>query len=241
MTEELFRQDAYLTICDAQIVEVRENGGIVLDRTIFYPTGGGQAGDGGYLECSDGSQIAITNTVKDRESGTILHLPDEDQALGDLVGQSIVCHVDWERRYAHMRLHTALHLLSVVLPYPVTGGQIGDKEARLDFNIPQPDFTKQDLTTALMDLVGADHTVSMQWITDEELGAKPDLVKTMSVQPPRGAGKVRLVAIGDIDLQPCGGTHVQQTFEIGSVEITKIENKGKQNRRVRVRFTEDAV
>lgn len=238
MTEELFRKDAYLTICESRISEVREDGGIILDRTIFYPTGGGQAGDSGYLELADGQQVVIANTIKDRETGAIVHLPQESQTVTVLAGQSVTCHIDWERRYAHMRLHTALHLLSVVVPYPVTGGQIGAAEARLDFNIPNPDFTKEDLTSALMDLVGADHAVSTRWISDEELDAQPDLVKTMSVQPPRGAGKVRLVAIGDIDLQPCGGTHVQQTFEIGAIQITKIENKGKQNRRVRVRFAE---
>ena len=236
MTEELFREDSYLKSCEAEIVAINEDGSIELNRTVFYATGGGQPGDAGYLEMENGSQLAIVTTRKNRESGDILHIPAEGQDLSPAVGDKVTCHIDWEMRYKHMRQHTALHLLSVVVPFPVTGGQIGAEDSRLDFNIPDPDFSKEELTEKLMGLINQDHEVSMSWITDEELDAKPDLVKTMSVQPPRGAGKVRLVAIGDVDLQPCGGSHVIRTSEIGLVEITKIENKGKQNRRIRMRF-----
>ncbi|SNZ07510.1 alanyl-tRNA editing protein [Cohaesibacter gelatinilyticus] len=236
--EALFRSDSYLTICDAKVTEIREDGAILLDRSIFYPTGGGQPGDCGSLELPNGGKIEIATTRKDRESGDNLHIPAEGQNTDGLkVSDAIVCHLDWSSRYRHMRLHTALHLLSVALPYPVTGGQVGQDEARLDFNIPEPNFTKDDITAKLSEMIEADHGVSESWITDEELDAKPEMVKTMSVQPPRGAGRVRLIQIGDIDLQPCGGTHVSQTAEIGAVEVSKIENKGKQNRRIRIRFS----
>ncbi|MCT4657250.1 MAG: alanyl-tRNA editing protein [Cohaesibacter sp.] len=234
----LFRDDSYLTTCSAKIAEITEDGAYILDQTIFYPTGGGQLGDSGFLENSKGEKVIIATTRNDRERGAILHIPEETDApvSGFAVGDEVVCHIDWKARYKFMRLHTALHLLSVVLPYPVTGGQIGKEEARLDFNIPDPSFTKEELTSQLMSMVEADYGVQQRWISDEELDANPDLVKTMSVQPPRGSGKVRLISIGDIDLQPCGGTHVATTAEIGAVEICKIENKGKQNRRVRIRF-----
>ncbi|MCV6548022.1 MAG: alanyl-tRNA editing protein [Cohaesibacter sp.] len=238
--EALFRSDSYLSICDATVTAITEDGAILLDRSIFYPTGGGQPGDCGWLELPNGERLELAATRKDRDSGDNLHIPAEGQSLDALSeGLSVVCHLDWANRYAHMRLHTALHLLSVALPYPVTGGQIGKEEARLDFNIPDPNFTKEEVTQKLIDMIEADHAVSELWISDEDLDAQPDLVKTMSVQPPRGAGKVRLIAIGDIDLQPCGGTHVGTTLEIGAIEVSKIENKGKQNRRVRIRFVGD--
>ena len=238
MTEELFRQDAYLKECKACVQAINDDGAILLDRTIFYVTGGGQPGDGGYLESTEGKRIAIATTRKDRETGAILHIPAEGETGSLAIGDMVTCNIDWETRHKHMRQHTALHLLSVVVPFPVTGGQIGAEESRLDFNIPDPDFSKEELTEKLMALVEADHPVSFRWISDEELDAQPELVKTMSVQPPRGAGQVRLVAIGDIDLQPCGGTHVARTGEIGAVAVTKIENKGKQNRRIRIRFAD---
>ena len=238
MTEELFRKDAYLTNCDAIVTAVREDGSVELDRTVFYVTGGGQPGDGGYIETADGKRLAIATTRKDRDSGAILHVPAEAQDVELTVGEAVTCRIDWELRHKYMRQHTALHLLSVVVPHPVTGGQIGHEESRLDFNIPDPDFSKEELTEKLMELVNQNHPVSMLWITDAELDAQPDLVKTMSAQPPRGSGKVRLIAIGDVDLQPCGGTHVANTSEIGRVVVSKIENKGKQNRRIRIRFAD---
>lgn len=238
MTEPLFRDDAYLRTCEADVVRVNDRGGILLDRTIFYATGGGQPGDTGHLELDDGSRIEIGTTVYDEHRTGIVHVPAEGQNLPE-PGTRVVAHLDWARRYRLMRMHTALHLLSVALPYPVTGGQIGDPEGRLDFDMSDGQIDREALVETLNTLASGDHEVTSEWITDEELDANPGLVKTMSVKPPRGSGKVRLVRIGgDVDLQPCGGTHVQRTSEIGRLELGKIENKGKQNRRVRIRLTD---
>ncbi|MFN3673664.1 MAG: alanyl-tRNA editing protein [Bosea sp. (in: a-proteobacteria)] len=233
-TELLFRQDAYLAQTQAHVEAVTERGAILLDRTVFYATGGGQPGDTGTLERGDGSRIAIANTIYDPEDKSrVLHIPAEGQALPQ-PGDTVVASLDWEKRLRRMRIHTALHLLSVVLAYPVTGGSIGDGEGRLDFDIPEGGLDKAAIDEALNALIARHAEVSERWITDEELDANPGLVKTMSVKPPRGSGRVRLVAIGDIDLQPCGGTHVRNTAEIGLVAVTDIEKKGKQNRRVRI-------
>lgn len=238
MTTPLFRDDAYLRSCEADVVAVNERGGIVLDRTVFYATGGGQPGDTGYLELEDGARIDIATTVYDADKKTIVHVPAEDQTLPE-PGTKLTAHIDWARRYRLMRMHTALHLLSVALPFPVTGGQIGDGEGRLDFDMGDTALDKEKVAETLNELAGGDHDVAFEWITDEELDANPGLVKTMSVQPPRGAGRVRLVRIGgDIDLQPCGGTHVSKTSEIGPLELGKSEKKGKQNRRVRIRLAD---
>lgn len=237
-TIPLFRDDAYLTSCEATVAAVNDRGGIILDRTVFYPTGGGQPGDSGTLERGDGSTIAVATTVYGDSKTEIVHVPADQGALPE-PGEIVVCHIDWPRRYRHMRIHSALHLLSAVLPYPVTGGQIGAEEGRLDFDIPEAGLDKEAITAELNGLIAEDHPVAMEWITDDELAANPDLVKTMAVKPPSGAGKVRLVRIGDAtDLQPCGGTHVKSTKEIGDVIVSKIEKKGRQNRRVRVRFAE---
>ncbi len=237
-TTPLFRDDAYLTTCEATVVAVNDRGGIILDRTVFYPTGGGQPGDSGSLECRDGSAIAVATTVYGETKNQIVHVPAAQDALPE-PGETVICHIDWARRYRHMRLHSALHLLSAVLPYPVTGGQIGAEEGRLDFDIPEAGLDKEVLTGELNKLIAEDHPVAMDWITDAELATNPDLVKTMAVAPPSGAGRVRLVRIGAAtDLQPCGGTHVKSTAEIGNVFVSKIEKKGRQNRRVRVRFAE---
>lgn len=238
MTDELFRTDAYLTTCDATVVSVNERGGIELDRTVFYPTGGGQPGDTGALERGDGSRIEVATTVYGQGAGSVVHVSPAPGGL-PAPGEKVVCHVDWPRRYRHMRMHTALHLLSAILDYPVTGGAIKEDESRLDFDIPEAGLDKDEITARINDLIAADSPVTFEWITDEELAANPDLVKTMSVKPPMGSGKVRLVRIGqDIDLQPCGGTHVAATGEIGPVVVSKIEKKGRQNRRVRVRLTD---
>jgi len=238
MTTPLFRDDAYLRTCEAEVLGVNERGGIVLDRTVFYATGGGQPGDSGSLELENGSRIDIATTVYDSDKTTIVHVPAEGQPLPDK-GTRLTAHVDWARRYRLMRMHTALHLLSVALPFPVTGGQIGDPEGRLDFDMGDDVIDKDALIAKLNDLASGDHEVTTEWITDEELDANPGLVKTMSVKPPRGSGRVRLVRIGgDVDLQPCGGTHVTRTSEIGVLALGKIENKGKQNRRVRIRLTD---
>jgi misacylated tRNA(Ala) deacylase len=233
MTETalLFRDDAYVRECDATVVAVTPDGGVVLDRTVFYAQGGGQPGDVGTIADGNG-EVAITNTVYGADRASIVHVPAGACPLAP--GDRVTARLDWERRYARMRIHTALHLLSVVLPYPVTGGAIGDGDGRLDFDIPEAGLDKGELTEKLNALVARDAPVRERWITDAELDANPGLVKTMSVKPPRGAGRVRLVEIEGIDLQPCGGTHVRRTGEIGRVAVTDIEKKGKQNRRVRI-------
>lgn len=234
MTEPLFREDAYLRRATARVVAVRD-GGIVLDRTIFYAQGGGQPGDVGTLTRADGRVLRIANTVYGPDRKEIVHLPaDGEPAPEDMLGEDVTLELDWDVRHPRMRIHTALHLLSVVLPYPVTGGAIGDGEGRLDFDIPEAGIDKDEIAAELNALVARDAPVSERWITDEELDAAPDLVKTMSVKPPRGSGRVRLVEIAGIDLQPCGGTHVRRTGEIGRIVVTDVQKKGKQNRRVRI-------
>ncbi|MGA0595954.1 alanyl-tRNA editing protein [Enterovirga sp. CN4-39] len=235
MTEPLFRDDAYLRAAPATVIAVTPEGGVVLDRTVFYAQGGGQPGDVGRLLRQDGSAIQVANTVYGPDRASIVHVPAPDQAPLQ-VGEQVTAELDWERRFPRMRVHTALHLLSVVLPYPVTGGSIGDGDGRLDFDIQEAGLDKAELTEKLHALVDRDAPVSFRWITDEELDANPGLVKTMSVKPPRGSGRVRLVEIDGIDLQPCGGTHVRRTGEIGQVVVSDIEKKGKQNRRVRIRL-----
>jgi len=208
----------------------------VVDRSIFYPNGGGQPGDRGTIERADGSTLQVETARYTPDRSAIVLVPAAGSAL-PAVGDSVVQHLDWPIRYRHMRMHTALHLLSVVLPYPVTGGQIGAEESRLDFDLPEGESVDRDaVNAALAALVTADHPVGTSWITDDELLANPSLVKTMKVKPPMGSGRIRLVRIGDIDLQPCGGTHVLSTMEVGEVHVAKVENKGKINRRVRLRF-----
>jgi misacylated tRNA(Ala) deacylase len=233
-TTLLFRDDAYSATCQATIVDITPEGGIIADRTVFYAQGGGQPGDVGMIVGSDGERIPITNTVYGTDRSQIVHLVGSDAAVRFKVGDSVELNLDWERRFKRMRVHTALHLLSVVLPYPVTGGSIGDGDGRLDFDIPDAGLDKAEVTDRVNALIAQDAPVTERWITDEELDANPGLVKTMSVKPPRGSGRVRLVEIAGIDLQPCGGTHVRRTGEVGTVAITDIEKKGKQNRRVRM-------
>jgi len=232
-TEPLFRADPYLREAPATVIAHTPEGGIVIDRSIFYATGGGQPGDSG-LVLWEGGRLAIATAVK-VEGGGIALVPAEALAMPP-VGAAITQRLDWDRRHRHMRVHTALHLLSVVIPLPVTGGQIGAERGRLDFDMPEPPADIAALDRALNALIDRDLAVTDSWITDEELLANPGLVKTMSVMPPMGQGRVRLVRIGEgasqIDLQPCGGTHVARTGEIGRVEIGKIEKKGRQNRRV---------
>jgi misacylated tRNA(Ala) deacylase len=229
MTELLFRTDAYLAEAEGRVLAHTAEGGIVLDRSVFYATGGGQPGDSGRLDW-DGGGVAIATAVK-AEGGGIAVVPAEPVPL-PRVGMLLRQTLDWDRRHRHMRMHTALHLLSVVIPLPVTGGQIGAERGRLDFDMPDPPEDTEALAEALNALIDADLPVSESWITDEELTANPGLVKTMRVAPPLGQGRVRLIRIGEIDLQPCGGTHVARTGEIGRVSIGRIEKKGRQNRRV---------
>ena len=202
----------------------------MLDRTVFYPTGGGQPGDTGVLR-HGGTEIRLIDAIKGDGPDSVIHVPEPGAAL-PAVGSTVEVEIDWERRFAHMRMHTCLHLLCAVVPGAVTGGQIGADRSRLDFNVPSASLDKDELTAALNRLIEGDHPVKYRWIDDAELEANPDLVRTMSVKPPTGTGQVRLVEIEGVDLQPCGGTHVGRTGEIGRVEVVKIENKGKQNRRV---------
>ncbi|MCW5771238.1 MAG: alanyl-tRNA editing protein [Rhodospirillaceae bacterium] len=234
MTDELFRADAYLKSCDAKIVEVRPEG-IVLDRTVFYYESGGQPGDSGRLSRADGLAVGISDTKRDKATGAILHVPQAG-APALAPGDTVTAEIDWERRHRHMRMHTCLHLLCAIVPGQVTGGQIAADKGRLDFNVDAAALDKSHLDAELNRLVREDHPVTPRWITDEELAAAPDLVRTMSVKPPAGTGKVRLLDIAGVDLQPCGGTHVARTGEIGAVAVAKIENKGKMNRRVVIQF-----
>lgn len=236
MTEFVFRSDSYRSTLSAEITRVTPEGGIVLDRTIFYATSGGQPGDTGQLVGSDGTTIAIAGTIHpDGDKSTIAHLPAADQpSLAP--GATVEARIDWERRYRLMRMHTALHLLSVAFPFPVTGGSVGDAKGRLDFDMPEVPANLAGLEATLNRYVGADLPVTAEWITDAEMAANPALVKTMKVKPPSGQGQVRLIRIGDIDLQPCGGTHVRRTGEIGPLRLGKIEKKGAVNRRVALHF-----
>jgi misacylated tRNA(Ala) deacylase len=229
MTEELFRSDSYLKQCDATVAEVRESG-VVLDQTIFYPLGGGQPGDTGMLRW-DGGEAAVIDT-RYGDGGAIVHLLEEGTTF-PAAGTPVHCQLDWDRRYRHMRMHTAMHLLGAVLRYGVTGGNISAEKSRLDFDM-EDTVDKEVVGEALARLVAEDHPVSCRWITEEELDAQPDLVRTMSVQPPRGKGSVRLLEIEGVDLQPCGGTHLRSTAEVGAVRIGKVEKKGKRNRRVNI-------
>ena len=232
MTEWLFQQDAYLRRCAARVIDVSPEG-VVLDRTVFYPLGGGQPGDTGTLETRDGRRWQVIDTRK-ADGGRIQHRIAETAAM-PAAGEEVEAVVDWERRHLHMRMHTGLHLLGSVLRFGVTGGQVGTDRSRLDFDT-QDEIDSARVNEALAALVDADRAVSCRWITDAELDAQPDLVRTLSVQPPRGAGRVRLLEIDGVDLQPCGGTHVRSTGEVGRLVVTKVENKGRHNRRVYVGF-----
>lgn len=227
MTEALFRDDAYLKECEA-LVQAVDDGAVVLDKTVFYPMGGGQPGDTGRLSWVGGSAVIIDTRYG--EQGAIRHVMADGDELPP-AGVTVQVSLDWDRRYRHMRMHTALHLLGSVLQYGVTGGNIGAEKSRLDFDM-QDTVDKDAVTDAVRALVASDHAVGCRWITDEELDAQPELVRTMSVKPPRGVGKVRLLDIEGVDLQPCGGTHLKSTAEVGSVRVSKVEKKGKHNRRV---------
>jgi misacylated tRNA(Ala) deacylase len=232
VTEPLFQQDAYLKSCAATAVEAGA-AGIVLDRSVFYPLGGGQPGDTGTLRAADGREWRVVDARKG-EGGRILHVLEAGMTP-PAAGTAVEASIDWDRRHAHMRMHTCLHLLGSVLRYGVTGGQIAADKGRLDFDT-QDEVDKEAVTAAVNALVSANHTVRSSWITDEDLDRQPELVRTLSVQPPRGAGRIRLLEIPGVDLQPCGGTHVAATGEIGPVTVTRVENKGKRNKRVYVAF-----
>lgn len=237
-TEAVFREDSYLREAEANVVGVNERGGIILDRTIFYATSGGQPGDTGELMRNDGSSVSVAATITGESKEEIIHVPALDQAVPQ-IGERLKLSIDWPRRHLLMRMHAACHLLTVVCPYPITGAAVSEEDSRVDFDIPDAGFSKEDVTARLMELVRADHSIYTRWISDDELAANPTLVKSKNVRPPSGTGKIRLVCIGDnasIDSQPCGGTHVATTGEIGEIHIGKIEKKGRENRRFRIRF-----
>ncbi|MEJ6398861.1 alanyl-tRNA editing protein [Yoonia sp. 208BN28-4] len=239
MTKPLFLEDAYAREAPAKVTQITDEGGIVLDQSLFYATSGGQPGDSGRLVW-DGGEIEIAVAVKG-QGGDIVLVPAEPAGL-PAIGTGVTQHISWDRRYRHMRMHTALHLLSVVIPLPVTGGSIGPDKSRLDFDMPDALEDKETVEKTLNDLIACNFAVHSEWITEADLDANPGLVKTMSVAPPRGAGQIRLVRIGEgentADLQPCGGTHVALTQEIGRVRLGKIEKKGRQNRRVYLHLEE---
>jgi len=236
MSELLFRDDGYLRSCTARVIEADAQG-IRLDRTVFYPMGGGQPGDTGVLHLPSGRAITIVDTLKGAAADEVIHVPAPGSTPAE-PGDGLVAEIDWERRYRLMRMHTCLHLLCGVVPGAVTGGQVADGRGRLDFDVPGSSLDKEAIASRLNALIAEAHPVGPRWITDEELAAQPDLVRTMSVKPPSGTGRVRLMEISGVDLQPCGGTHIRNTAEIGPVLVAKIENKGRQNRRVILAFAE---
>ncbi|HTO30654.1 MAG TPA: alanyl-tRNA editing protein [Pararhizobium sp.] len=236
-TTALFRDDFYLSTAEAVVTGIGADGGIELDQTCFYATSGGQPGDSGSFEREDGSRIEIATTRHGDTKDIIIHVPTADQPA-PRVGEKLVLHIDWTRRYKLMRMHTACHLLSVVCQFPITGAAVGEEESRVDFDMSET-IDKDAVTSAMMALVEANHPIYLQWITDAELAANPDIVKSKNVRPPVGLGRVSLVCIGEnaaVDSQPCGGTHVSETQEVGQIFIAKIEKKGKENRRFRIRF-----
>ncbi|QQR35273.1 alanyl-tRNA editing protein [Devosia oryziradicis] len=236
MTEFMFRDDSYLQSTPATVVALAEDGGIVLDRTVFYAASGGQPGDSGTITRADGTALTIATAIHpDGDKTRIVHVLGEGQGTV-AVGEQVIATIDWVRRYRLMRMHTALHLLSVVFPFAVTGGSVGEDKGRLDFDMPEVPDNLAAIEAQLNDMVACHHDVTQEWITDAEMAANPDLIKTMNVKPPMGQGRVRLIRIGEIDLQPCGGTHVRNTSEIGRLALGKIEKKGKQNRRVSLLF-----
>jgi misacylated tRNA(Ala) deacylase len=236
MTEEMFRDEPYRAEAEATVVS-HDARGIVLDRTVFYPRGGGQAGDAGTLVRADGSTIAIADTVKGEGLGEVLHVPAPGQQPSLAAGEKVTLRLDWTRRHRHMRFHTATHLLCAIVPHQTNGCSITSQYARLDFDMVEP-LDREHLERELARLVAEAHDVRTVWITDEELDAKPDLVRTMTVKPPRGVGRIRLLEIDGVDLQPCGGTHVANTREIGALRISKIEKKSARTRRVVLEFAD---
>ena len=240
MTKLLYLEDSYRTEAFATVLDITEKGCVLLDESLFYPTSGGQPGDSGHLIWADGEMnIEIAQKIDD---GTVVLVPAGGQPL-PVVGTKLTQSIDWDKRYRHMRMHTALHLLSVVIPLPVTGGAITAEKSRLDFDMPEAPREKEEISDRLNALIQRELITRETWINEEELDNNPSLIKTLSVKPPKGVGHIRLVRIGQgashVDLQPCGGTHVKQTGEIGRVRISKIEKKGRRNRRVHVVFDKE--
>ncbi|WP_102958238.1 alanyl-tRNA editing protein [Mangrovicella endophytica] len=238
MTVSVSQDDAYLSTMEARLQRIEGERGLVFDRTNFFATGGGQPGDTGFVELSGGRQIRIADTVYSADRSEIVMVAEEGATLPE-PGETLALHIDWQRRYRLMRMHAACHLLTVVCPFPITGAAVGEEESRVDFDIPDAGLDRAEVSEQLMALVCANHPIFTRWITDAELDANPGLVKSANVRPPRGSGRIRLVCIGEdgtVDTQPCGGTHVQETQEIGDIHVAKIEKKGRSNRRFRLRF-----
>ena len=236
MTIEIFREDAYAKTCTAKVVDADDRG-IILDRTVFYSEGGGQPGDTGKIIAADGLTVTVVGAYNDEDGRGVLHVLAEGQSAPP-AGTTVGAHIDWERRYKHMRMHSCLHLLCSLINGGVTGSSISVEKSRLDFDLQNASLDKEILTEGLNKLVEGNYPLCSSWITEQEIAAKKDLVRTMSVKPPLGSGQVRLVHVEGIDLQPCGGTHVRTTREIGRIRVSKIENKGKHNRRVNIVFAE---
>jgi len=234
-TDALFRDAPYERSCEA-VVTSADADGIMLDRTVFYATSGGQPGDTGQLSLADGATFEVIETVKGDGDG-IIHKLAEGTPL-PTVGSTLRAEINWARRHRHMRMHTCLHLLTAVISAPITGAQLTDEKGRIDFNLPEMTMDKAEIQARLNELITEDHPVVANWISEADLDARPELIKTMSIRPPVGAGRIRLIGIDGIDLQPCGGTHVARTGEIGNVTVRKIESKGKQNRRISVVFAD---
>ncbi len=235
MTKELFREDGYLQSCEATVTAVYENA-ICVDQTVFYPLGGGQPGDAGTLKRENGYQLEILDCYKHSQSNQHLHVVKADSCLPQ-AGESVTLSLDWGRRYRLMRMHSCMHMLCAAVPAPVTGGSIRDGSGRLDFDLPNPPG-KEELEQKLNQIIQGRHPMTFSWISDEEMEQQPELIRTMSVLPPMGSGRVRLVKFGEADLQPCGGTHVANSIEIGQVRVQSIKNKGRQNRRITVELVE---
>ena len=235
-TELIFRDDAYQQSCQARVLAAADHR-VELDRTVFYPAGGGQPGDTGVLRLADGRQLRVIDTRKGEGADSVVHLLDPAGPM-PAIGEDLEAVLDWERRYAHMRIHTCLHVLSCVVVAPVTGGNIAADKGRLDFDIDMSLLDAQRIETGVNELIARAVDTETVWITDEQLDAQPELVKTMSVQPPRGAGRVRLLQIAGIDLQPCGGTHVRNIGEIGRIKVLRIRSEGRRNKRVEIGFAD---
>jgi misacylated tRNA(Ala) deacylase len=235
-TEQIFAEDAYARACEACVTHSAP-GAIQFDRTVFYPAGGGQPGDSGIVKLADGTTVQILNAVKGESPGEIIHVVPDDAAI-PAIGTAVTVEIDWTRRHKHMRMHTCLHLLCAVIDAPVTGGQLSEEKGRLDFDLPELTLDKAEIEAQLNQLIARDAQTTTRWISDADLAAQPDLVRTMKVKPPSGQGRVRLLDVADVDLQPCGGTHVKLTGEIGPITVRKIENKGKHNRRINIVFKE---
>lgn len=239
MTVLVFNDDPYARSTTANVVRCADNA-LVFDRTVFYPLGGGQAGDTGVVERANGERIAVLDTRRDRETGEVLHLVEAGP--GDVaVGEPVVLHLDWDRRYTLMRFHTALHLMSSVVGAPISGCNIAPDKARIDFDIDMSLLDAGTIEREVNQRIESRAATTARWITELELDAQPELVKTMSVQPPRGAGRVRVVEIAGMDVQPCGGTHVRNVDEIGPIRVVRIRSEGKKNKRVEIVFADCTV